>query len=77
VLGSDEVTAIEAGAAGYNLRANAGNYESAATMNHLWDFRTSTGIGYDYRNSDSGTQRDIMDDAAGIGVPNLDSGETP
>jgi hypothetical protein len=77
VLGSDEVITIEAGASGYNLRANAGNYVSAEFMNHLWDFRVSTAIGYDYRNSGSGTQRDVMDDAAGIGVPNLDSGETP
>jgi hypothetical protein len=76
-LTAAEVTAIEAGASGYNLRANAGDYVSAEFLNHLWDFRTSTAIGYDYRNSDAGVQVDVLTDSAGINATNLDSGETP
>lgn len=72
-----EIVVIEAGASGFDLRSNSGNYVSRATLNHLWDNRETADIGRDFRNSTAGVARDILANAVGIDGTDLDSGEVP
>ena len=76
-LTAAEITAIDAGTSTFNLRASSGNYVSHLTLNHLWDFRTSANIGQDYRNSTTGSARDIDTNAANISAADLNAGEVP
>jgi len=72
-----EITAIDAGTSTFNLRENSGFYASRATLNHLWDFRTSANIGQDYRNSTTGTAVDVDTNSANITVADLNSVDVP
>lgn len=75
-LGATEISDIATGAAGFNARANSGNYVSRDTLVHLWDFRTSAAIGQDYGHITTGLV-DILTNAVNIDGTDLDSGETP
>ena len=76
-LGAAEIAEIDNGTSTFNLRANSGNYASQSSLVHLWDFRTSSDIGGDFRNSPSGNAFDILDDADNISGTNLNPGEVP
>lgn len=78
-LGAAEITTIDAGASGFNSRANSGNYVSRDDLIHLWDFRKSTtlAMGQDYGHIASNLI-DIMWNAPGtVTSADLDPTQVP